>query len=120
MKEGRWDRQNVDHAKQAELAAEAKRRGLSEATLEMSRAVPTDLVRDLVADFRTPPPGPSSIIKTDPKAETRRTTSTSEPRPLLTPYVSELDRVAESFAAEDRAKRAKELRELKGPSGGKR
>jgi len=113
---GRWDKSEVDHAKQAALAAEAKRRGLSEATLEAAKAVPTDLVRDVVSDFRRGPPGPSSIVKTDRvEVEHRRATSTSDPLPLVTPYVSHVDRIAESFAAEDRAKRAKELRELKGP-----
>jgi hypothetical protein len=112
---GRWSKEGVDHARQAELAAEAKRRGLSEATLEAAKAVPTDLVRDLVSDFRRGPPGPSSIVKTNRVEFERRATSTSEPVPLVTRYVSHIDRIAERFAAEDRAKRAKELRELKGP-----
>jgi hypothetical protein len=113
---GRWDRENVDFSAQEEIRKEAKRRGISEATLEASRAVPTDLVRSIVDDFRRGPSQPSSIAS-PPKIEieTRRATSTSEPVPLVTPYVSHVDRIAQSFAAEDRAKRAKELRELKGP-----
>jgi hypothetical protein len=120
MTKDRWAKEGVDHVRQAALAAEAKRRGISEWQIEASRAVPDDLFRDLVRDFRNPPPGPSSIAKPKVETEHRRAMSTSEPVPLVTPYVSHVDRIAESFAAEDRAKRAKELRELKGPSEGKR
>ena len=121
MKEGRWDKSGVDHSAQEALAKEAKRRGLPEHVLEAAKAVPTDLVRSIVNDFRTGPSQPSSIASpSKPKVEPKKGTGWSEPRLLVTPYVSEVDRIAESFAAEDRAKRAKELRELKGPSEGKR
>src|SRR5262245_60320700 len=102
---GRWDKEGVDHARQAALAAEAKRRGISEATLEAAKAVPDDVVRDLVSDFRRGVPGLSSIVKTNRfEIEHRRAMSTSDPLPLVTPYVSHVDRIAEGFAAEDRAK----------------
>jgi hypothetical protein len=116
MTKDRFAKEGIDWAKQVEIANEAKRRGIPEWQIEASKAVPDDLVRDLVRDFRNPPPGPSSIAgKPKPEIEHRRATSTSEPRPLVTPYVDQIDRIAEGFAAEDRAKRAKELRELKGP-----
>lgn len=111
---GRWDKSGVDHARQAEIAAEARRRGISEATLEAAKAVPDDVVRALVADFRRGVSPPSSIVKTDRvEIERRRVTSTSTPVPLVTPYVAECDRLMDQQDALDLAKRAKELRELK-------
>src|SRR6516165_791037 len=104
VKSGRWDKSEIDYSKQAEVAKEAKRRGIPEWQIEASKAVPDDLVRDLVRDFRNPPPGPSSIASpSKPKVEPKKGTGWSEPRLLVTPYVSEVDRIAESFAAEDRA-----------------
>ena len=110
VKEGRWDKSEIDYSKQAEIAAEAKRRGISEATLEMSRAVPTDLVRDLVSDFRRGVSQPSSIAS-PPKVEieTRRATSTSEPVSLMVPGLRWIDQQCDVADAIARRRRAREL-----------
>jgi|SRR6516165_6314567 len=114
VKEGRWDKSGVDHAQQEALAKEAKRRGIPEWQIEMSRTVGNDVVRDLVRDFRNPPPGPSSIVK--PKVEVeRRTTSTNEPVPLDVPGIRWIDQQCDVADAIARRRRAKELRDLKGP-----
>ena len=113
---GRWNKEGVDHAKQAELAAEARRRGVSEATLEAAKAVPTDLVRSLVNDFRNGPSQPSSIVKTDRvEIEHRRTTSTSEPVPLMVPGLRYIDQQCDVADAIARRRRARELAGLKEP-----
>jgi hypothetical protein len=104
--------------RQQQLAEAARKRNLPEWQQEMVEAVDDATIRSLVNDFRRGPPGPSSIVKTDPKVEieTRRT-STSEPRPLVTPYVSDVDRVAAGFAAEDRAERVRQFKRLKEDDG---
>jgi len=43
VKEGRWDKSGVDHAQQEALAKEAKRRGIPEWQIEMSRTVGNDV-----------------------------------------------------------------------------
>jgi hypothetical protein len=81
---GRWDRENVNFEAQEEIRKEAKRRGIPEWQIEASKAVPDDLVRDLVRDFRNPPPGPSSIASpSKPKVEPEKGTGWVEPRPLV-------------------------------------
>jgi len=55
--------------RRARLEADARRLGVAPITLEMSEAVPTKLIQDLVKDFRSPTQ-PSSMIET-PKAEPR-------------------------------------------------
>jgi hypothetical protein len=102
----------IEEAKRQQALAEAARkRNLPEWQHEMAQAVDDATIKSLVSDFRRGPPGPSSIVKTDPKVEIEaRRTSTSEPRPLVTPHVDYVDRVAAGFAARDRAKLVKELR----------
>src|SRR6516165_12553003 len=86
VKEGRWDKSEIDYARQEQIAAEAKRRGISEATLEAAKAVPTDLVRDLVSDFRRGVPGPSSIAGAPTVQHKKQGGSGwSEPLPLSNP-----------------------------------
>ena len=114
MKEGRWDRQGVDHARQAEVAAEAKRLGVSEATLEASRAVPTSLVQDIVSDFRRGVAQPSSIAApSKPKVEPKKGTGWSEPLPLSNPPGVDLaDRLTDQQDQIDRIRRERMLKGL--------
>lgn len=110
---GRWEKEGVNFAAQEQIAREAKRRGISEATLEAAKAVPDDVVRSLVSDFRRGVPGPSSIVKTDRGVEIeRRTTSTSEPVPLMVPGLRWIDQQCDVADAIARRRRARELKGL--------
>ena len=112
VKEGRWDKSEIDYSKQAEVAAEAKRLGISEATLEASRAVPTDLVRDLVSDFRRGVSQPSSIASPPTVQHKKPGTGWSEPLPLSNPPGVDLaDRLMDQ---QDRIDRLRRERMLKG------
>jgi hypothetical protein len=56
LREAKGDVMSVEDAKrQQALAEEARRRGIPEWQLEASRAVPDDLVRSIVDDFRRGP-----------------------------------------------------------------
>jgi hypothetical protein len=108
MTEGRWDRTGVDYARQTELAKEAKRRGIPEFQLEMSRAVDDATIRSLVDDFRRGPSQRSSLVT--PKVEIeRRVTSTSEPVPLTVPGLRWIDQQCDVADAIARRRRAREL-----------
>jgi len=108
----RWDKEGVDHVRQAALAAEAKRRGISEATLEMSRAVPTDLVQSLVRNFSRGVSPPSSIASAPTVQTKQKGSGWSEPLPLCNPPGVELaDRLMDQ---QDRIDRIRRERMLKG------
>jgi hypothetical protein len=118
MTTNRWANNSSDEtiAESEAIAKEAARLGLTPWQLRAKRATPTDLIQDIVRDqLRHNPMQPSSPLgKTGASVEVRQG-GWVEPRPLVTPYVDHIDRIAQSFAAEDQAKRVKELRELKGP-----
>ena len=96
------------------IRKEAAKRGLTETEYRMRLACPDSLMKDILQDNRHPR-GPSSIVPSGPTVQTKKPgTGWSKEIPLVQPYVSHIDRIAESFAAEERAKRLKELRELKG------
>jgi len=112
VKEGRWDKSEIDYARQEQIAAEAKRRGISEATLEAAKAVPTDLVRDLVSDFRRGVSQPSSIAGAPTIQNKQKGTGWSESRPLSNPPgVNLADRLMDQ---QDRIDRIRRERMLKG------
>jgi hypothetical protein len=110
----RWAKEGVDHAKQAALAAEAKRRGIPEYQLEMARNVGTDAIRDLVSDFRRGPSQPSSIAApSKPKVEPEKGTGWSEPLPLSNPPGVDLaDRLMDQQDQIDRVRRKRMLKGL--------
>ena len=110
-KPGRWEKEGVDHVRQAELAREAKQRGLPEYVIEAARAVPTDLVRSLVDDFRRGPSLPSSMAQSGPKVEEKRPSFT-EPAPLDVPGIKYVDQLCDHFDRLDRAERVKQALEL--------
>jgi hypothetical protein len=113
VKEGRWDKSEIDYSKQAEVAAEAKRLGISEATLEASRAVPTDVVRDLVSDFRRGVSQPSSIVGAPTVQRKQKGTGWSEPLPLSNPPGVDLaDRLMDQQDQIDRIRRERMLKGL--------
>jgi hypothetical protein len=94
----RWNNSTDPHDAQR-LEIEAKRHGLDPVTYEMSRAVPTDVVRSLVEDARSFQLQTRARWKPDEPAPR----GPLEPVKLSTPYVNLVDRVADAFAAEDRA-----------------
>ena len=110
----RWNKEGVDHARQAEIAAEAKRRGISESQLEAARAVPTDLVQSLVRDFSRGVSPPSSIAPSGPTVQTKKPgTGWSKEIPLTTPPGTELaDRLMDQQDQIDRIRRERMLRGL--------
>ena len=109
----RWDKEGVDHVRQAALAAEAKRRGISEATLEAAKAVPTDLVQDLVRDFRRGLSPPSSIAGAPTVQRKQKGSGWSEPLPLTNPPGVDLaDRLMDQQDQIDRIRRERMLKGL--------
>ena len=114
MTKDRFAKEGIDWAKQVEIANEAKRRGIPEWQIEASKAVPDDLVRDLVRDFRNPPPGPSSIASpSKPKVEPEKGTGWSEPLPLSNPPGVDLaDRLMDQQDQIDRVRRKRMLKGL--------
>src|SRR5262249_43329894 len=110
---GRWDKENVNFATQEQIAREAKQRGISEATLEAARAVPTDLVQSLVRDFSRGVSQPSSIVPSEPTIQRKEKGSGwSKPIPLGNPSGVEIaDRLMDQ---QDRIDRIRRERMLKG------
>jgi hypothetical protein len=82
----------------------------------MAQAVGTDLVRDLVADGRAVHRRQSSFTL---KLDTPKPTPPADPLPLETPYIGLVDRIAEAFAAEDKAEAILKARRLKDAGSGK-
>src|SRR5262249_54686511 len=81
--------------RQAAIAAEAKRQGIPEWMAEATRAVPDQLVRDIVGDHLR-----SSARSRDPAAPAVRGNGWVEPRPLEPRPAFELgliDRLCEKF-----------------------
>jgi hypothetical protein len=109
---GRWSKEGVDHARQAALAAEARKRGISEATLEAAKAVPDDVVRSLVSDFRRGPSQPSSIAGA-PTVQAKQGSGWSEPLPLSNPPGVDLaDKLMDQQDRIDRIRRERMLNGL--------
>lgn len=94
----------ADARKRAELAAEARRLGIAEWQLEAMRAVPGDLVRDLVSDFSHGPAQPSSQIAKPDRGP--RPASVAVERPLEPPPgIKIIDALCDAQDVKDRAKR---------------
>jgi hypothetical protein len=88
----------TDARRRAALEAEARRLCLDPVTLEMSEAVPTSLVRDIVNDSRRGVTEPRSMIEQS-KAEPKPVQSAErpiEPRPKSETDL--IDRLVEHFA----------------------
>jgi hypothetical protein len=102
---------SVEEAKrQAELEAEARRRGLEPWQLAAMRAVPVDLVRDLVADSRRGPSQPSSMVTKPEAPAAPKGNGWAEPTPLgPPPGVALIDRMVDVQDGIDRAAREREL-----------
>jgi hypothetical protein len=82
--------------KQAALAEEARRRGLAEWHYEAAAAVPTAVIRDVVADNRQ-----SSAVAPSPSPRSGGSGWQDGPRPLPLPSDREvelIDRLAQKFA----------------------
>jgi hypothetical protein len=86
------------------LAAEARRLGIQPWQLEMSRAVGTDLMRDIVRDHRGGAQRPVSVLQSGPEPVVERGSGWVEPRPLESPAgVAICDRLVDVQDALDRA-----------------
>jgi len=108
---GRWDKEGIDPVRQAELAKEARERGLPEYVVEASRAVPDSLVRDLVNDFRRGPSLPSSMAQKGPAPEVKRGTGWQADVPLRQPPgVDLIDRMVKGQDQLDQLERIQQLK----------
>lgn len=88
------------------LEAEARRRGLSVTQLRMLKAVPDDLIRQIVADNRRGVAERSSPVAPAKEAPVQRGSGWAEPTPLSPPPgVALIDRIAEAFDRRERAER---------------
>jgi hypothetical protein len=100
-----------DAKRQQALANEARRKGLQEWEVEMSKAVPDDLVRSLVNDFKHGPSLPSSMAqKPGPTAEVKRGTGWQEDTPLRQP--PGVDLIDRMVATQDKINAAQKVQEL--------
>jgi len=110
-----------DATDRAKLEADARRLGLAPNTLEMSRAVGTDLIRDIVADGRRHSPVQPRGMLPDPQ------TSVSASRPPIgtngwiepatikdwrPPGLAVMDRMMDAQDAIDRAERTRRFNRL--------
>jgi hypothetical protein len=110
-----------DATDRAKLEADARRLGLAPNTLEMSRAVGTDLIRDIVADGRRHSPVQPRGNLPDPQ------TSLSAARPAIgengwvdppaiadwrPPGLAVMDRMMDVQDAQDRAERARRFNRI--------
>jgi hypothetical protein len=100
-----------DAKKQQALAEEARRKGIPEWQLEAARAVPDDVVRSLVSDFRRGPSPPSSIAA-KPATPDEKRPSFTEPAPLDVPGIRYVDQLCDHFAKLDQAERIKQALEI--------
>jgi hypothetical protein len=101
----------VEEAKRIEqLQAEARRLGIPVWQLEAARSVPSDLIRDIVADSRNAS-GPSSIAASPSQAVGERGTGWAKDTPLAPPPgVAILDKIMDVQDAFDRREREKQLK----------
>jgi hypothetical protein len=101
-----------DARRQAELAREAKQRGLPEYVVEAARSVPTDVVRSIVDDFRRGPSQPSSLGTTPEKkpTEPKQKTGWQEATPLQQP--PGIDLIDRMVAVQDKINAAQKIQEL--------
>jgi hypothetical protein len=106
---GKWDKEGVDPVRQAELAREAREKGLPEYVVEASKAVPDHLVRSIVDDFRKGPSSPSSIAAKPATAEEKRP-SFVDPAPLDVPGIKLVDRLCDH---QDRLDQIEKIQQLK-------
>jgi hypothetical protein len=101
-----------DEKQKAALAERARKAGLPEWQQEMSENVGSDLIQDIVRDFRRGPPGPSSIAGS-PTVQAKQGSGWSEPLPLSNPPGVDLaDKLMDQQDRIDRVKRARELKGL--------
>ena len=100
-----------DEKRQQALAEEARRKGIPEWQLEAARAVPDDVVRSLVNDFRSGPSLPSSMAQKSPTPEEKRPSFT-EPAPLDVPGIRYVDQLCDHFDQLEKAERIKKALEL--------
>jgi hypothetical protein len=97
---------------QAALEAEARRLGVQPFELRMARAVPDDVMRDIVADQRRGVAQPSGLAAESdaPRRSMPRGVAVGAEIPLAPPPgVALCDRIADHFAALDRVERARRL-----------
>jgi hypothetical protein len=101
-----------DAARNAELEAEAKRRGLAPWQVAAARAVPDKLIADLVSDaYRSNPVTHVRSLGADTgKQEAKpRGSGWAEPARLATPHVAACDRLMDAADAADRRAKIAEL-----------
>jgi hypothetical protein len=85
------------------LEREAKARGLSVTQYLMMKAVPDNLMRDIVNDFRGGMPQSTSMIPDQPSAPVKRGSGWTKERPLRPPDGVELiDQMVEADTARQR------------------
>ena len=121
MRSNRWSDDGigpVEEAKRNEaLQREAKALGLQPWQLRAMRAVPTDVVRDIVNDSRTYDPAPRSMAAkpagSEEKKPVQRGTGWVNAVPLgPQPGAEHIERIADHFARLDKAARVKQALEL--------
>ena len=99
--------------RQAALAEEARRRGIAEWELEASRAVPDDLVRSIVDDFRRGPSLPSSMaVKPRTEGPPRGSWGTGDTPLRQPPGIDLIDRMVKVQDALNAAQKVQELSSL--------
>ena len=103
-----------DAKRQAALAEEARRRGIPEWQLEAARAVPDDVVRSLVEDFRRGPAQPSSPLKQSGRTvEVNRGSGWQDAAPLSQPPgIKIMDAMMDQQDKIDKAERIKKALEV--------
>jgi len=111
-----------DERRQQALAAEAKAKGMPEWQLEASRAVDTDMVRDLVADSRRGPiHRPSSIMpegaNAKPAAKGNGWVTPPQVGDWYPPGERFMNQMMDAQDARDRAELARELASRGGRHG---
>jgi hypothetical protein len=96
-----------DAAQRAQLEAEARRTGRQPWEVSAERAVPTNVVRDVVNDFRSPAPLRSQVEKPP-----ERGTGWYTPPALRPPDgINHVDAIGQSFDVQERAAKLAELKQ---------
>ena len=93
------------------LEAEAKRFGIEPWKVEMSRAVPTNLIQDVVRDFRNGPAQPTSLVEKPSSPEPAQRSGWIDNIPLRPPPgVGLCDMLVDAQDAKDRAANKEPMR----------